>query len=99
MDQLMGDDRLSRNLRSGSAGKSRASVSAAVPPNLRTWLDQLAARQRLVLARPGVDLRFEVAAIAQHFEGRQAVLFPKHGGHPVPVVSGIVAARAWIAET
>jgi hypothetical protein len=38
-----------------------------MPMNLRTWLDHLAACERLVLARPGVDLRFELAAIAKHF--------------------------------
>lgn len=71
-----------------------------LPPaaTLRGWLDRLAADERLAMIRPGVSLRFELAAIAKHFEGRRAVLFPAPGGHTVPVVSGIVAARAWIAE-
>jgi 2,5-furandicarboxylate decarboxylase 1 len=71
---------------------------ASVVTTLRAWLDRLAARDRLSVVRPGVALRFELAAIVKHFEGRRAVLFPRPGGHGVPVVSGIVAARAWIAE-
>jgi len=65
---------------------------------LRDWLDHLAAREKLAVIRPGVALRFELAAIVKHFEGRRAVLFPQPGGHAVPVISGIVAARSWIAE-
>jgi 2,5-furandicarboxylate decarboxylase 1 len=91
----MGNDGMSRNLRSGSAVRNWSDDGPAA--SLRAWLDRLAARGRLALARPHVELRFEVAAIAKHFEGRKAVLFPKPGGHPVPVVSGIVAARSWIA--
>src|SRR5581483_8529579 len=53
--------------------------------SLRGWLDRLAARDRL-------------AAIAKRFEGDKAVLFPRPGGHAMPVVSGIVSNRAWIAE-
>jgi 2,5-furandicarboxylate decarboxylase 1 len=78
-------------------GKSETEPSPPVT-TLRAWLDRLAARDRLAVIRPGAALRFELAAIAKHFEGRQAVLFPRPGGHKVPVVSGIVAARSWIAE-
>lgn len=74
------------------------SNSPAPVTTLRGWLDRLASDDRLAVIRSGVGLRFEVAAIAKHFEGRRAVLFPKPDGRPVPVVSGIVAARAWIAE-
>lgn len=66
--------------------------------SLRAWLDRLAASDRLAIVRPGVALRFELAAIAKHFEGSKATLFPAPGGHGIAVVSGIVAARAWIAE-
>ncbi|HXO03148.1 MAG TPA: UbiD family decarboxylase domain-containing protein [Stellaceae bacterium] len=76
----------------------RASNSPSPVTTLRSWLDHLAARDRLAVIRPGVALRFELAAITKHFEGRQAMLFPKPGGHVVPVVSGIVASRSWIAE-
>ncbi len=66
--------------------------------SLRGWLAHLAATERLAVARDGVSLDYEVAAIAKKLDGRQAVLFPKPGGHSVPIVSGYVAARAWIAE-
>jgi 2,5-furandicarboxylate decarboxylase 1 len=66
--------------------------------SLRGWLDRLAARDRLAVIRKGVALRFELAAIAKRFEGAKAVLFPGPGGHAMPVVSGIVSNRAWIAE-
>lgn len=81
-----------------SAAADRQTHSSVPMTTLRGWLDRLAADDRLAVIRPGVALCFEVAAIAKHFEGRRAVLFPKPGGHAVPVVSGIVAARAWIAE-
>jgi len=66
--------------------------------SLRAWLDHLAAHDRLAVIRPGVALRFELAAIAKHFEGKKATLFPEPGGHRMAVVSGIVANRLWIAE-
>src|SRR5499426_1882711 len=65
---------------------------------LRDWLDRLAAQDRLTIARPGVDLRFELAAIAKRLDGRRATLFPRPGGHRVPVVSGLVSDRQWIAD-
>lgn len=66
--------------------------------SLRAWLARLDQTERLAVARPQVDLRFELAAIAKRLDGKQAVWFPRPGGHAVPVVSGLVAARAWIAE-
>ncbi len=45
-----------------------------------------------------MPLRFELAAVAKHFEGRKGVLFPAPGGHAMPVVSRIVSNRGWIAE-
>src|SRR5262245_48284489 len=65
---------------------------------LRDWLDRLAAQGRLTVVRPGVDLRFELAAIAKRLDGRRATLFPRPGGHRIPVVSGLVSDRDWIAE-
>lgn len=65
---------------------------------LRDWLDHLAGRDRLAVARPGVALRHEIAAVAKVLDGRQATLFPRPDGHAVPVVSGLVSDRAWIAE-
>src|SRR5689334_23911394 len=66
--------------------------------DLRQWLDILAGSGRLAVARPGVKLRFELAAIAKTLDGRQATLFPHPDGHPVPVVSGLTSDRGWMAE-
>jgi 2,5-furandicarboxylate decarboxylase 1 len=65
---------------------------------LRAWLDHLAAHDRLAVMKPGVDLRFEVAAIAKRLDGRKAVLFPHPSGHKIPVVSNLVSDRGWLAD-
>lgn len=65
---------------------------------LRDWLDRLEATGRLAVARPGVPLRFGLAAIANRLDGRQASFFPGPDGHPVPVVSGLTSDRGWMAE-
>ena len=81
----------------GTGGKPPRSS----PPHarsLRGWLKHLASTERLAIAREGVSLEYELAAIAKKLDGRQAVLFPKPAGHEVSVVSGHVAARSWIAE-
>src|ERR1700687_3596302 len=65
---------------------------------LRDWLDHLAARDRLAVIRPETSLQFELAAIAKRFDGHKATLFPRPGGHPMPVISGLVSDRQWIAE-
>src|SRR5262245_2572593 len=64
----------------------------------RAWLDILAASNRLAVARPGVKLRFELAAIAKTLDGTKATLFPRPDGHPVPVISGLTSDRGWMAE-
>ncbi len=66
--------------------------------DLRAWLDILAGSGRLAVARPGVKLRFELAAIAKTLDGRQATIFPRPDGHPVPVISGLTSDRGWMAE-
>ncbi len=66
--------------------------------SLRGWLDHLAARDRLAVIKPEVSLTFELAAIAKRFDGTKATLFPRPGGHAVPVVSGLVSDRGWIAD-
>ncbi|HYH22906.1 MAG TPA: UbiD family decarboxylase [Azospirillum sp.] len=65
---------------------------------LRDWLDHLAARDRLAIIRPGVALRHELAAISKRFDGTKATLFPCPDGHAIPVVSGLLADRSWMAE-
>ncbi|MBO0712470.1 MAG: UbiD family decarboxylase [Acetobacteraceae bacterium] len=66
--------------------------------HLRQWLDILAGSNRLAVARPGAKLRFELAAIAKTLDGRKATLFPHPDGHPVPVISGLISDRGWMAE-
>src|SRR3954469_14181511 len=66
--------------------------------DLRAWLDILAASDRLPGARPGVTLRFGLAAIAKTLDGRRATLFPRPDGHAIPVISGLTSDRGWMAE-
>ncbi len=66
--------------------------------SLRGWLDYLQRHDRLAIAREGIALRFELAAIAKRLDGVKATFFPKPGGHPVSVISGLVSDRGWIAE-
>ena len=66
--------------------------------SLRDWLDRLAGDGRLAIARPGIGLRHETAAVANRLDGRRASLFPRPGGHPGTIVSGLVSSRAWMAE-
>ncbi len=65
---------------------------------LRDWLDHLAVRNRLAVIKPNAALKFEVAAYAKRLDGKRATLFPRPGGHPIPVVSGLVSDRGWMAE-
>ena len=66
--------------------------------SLRHWLERLSADGRLAVARPGVALCHEAAAIANRLDGRQATLFPHPDGKPGTLVSGLVSSRAWMAE-
>ena len=45
-----------------------------------------------------MSLEFELAAVAKLWEGRKATYFPDPGGHNIPVISGVLADRAWMAE-
>ncbi len=80
--------------------KSRTHGDNAPQPvrTLRDWLDHLAARDRLAVIKPRADLRFEIAAYAKRLDGMRATLFPQPGGHPIPVVSGLISDRGWMAE-
>ena len=86
------------------APQDAAPAPASSPaPTLRGWLERLEASGRLARARPGVPLRFTLAALAKRLDGRRATYFPAPeaadgGRHPIPVVSGLVSARSWIAE-
>jgi 2,5-furandicarboxylate decarboxylase 1 len=65
---------------------------------LREWLERLEATDRLARTRPGIPLRYTLAALAKRLDAHKAVVFPEPDGHPVSVVSGIVSRREWIAE-
>lgn len=80
-----------------AASPSPPSVPDRPFTQLRDWLDHLAATNRLAVVKPGRNLRFEVAAIAKRLDGERATFFP-NPGHPVPVISGLVSSRRWMAE-
>src|SRR5579859_1610046 len=68
-------------------------------PDLRGWLQRLAATGRLAVARTGLSLIDEVAALAKKLETERAVLFPSPGQHSIPVVANLFADRNWIADS
>jgi 2,5-furandicarboxylate decarboxylase 1 len=65
---------------------------------LRDWLDHLDRSGRLAVIRPEMRLRHEVAAIAKRLDGHRATFFPRPGGNTMPVLSGLVSDRQWIAD-
>jgi 2,5-furandicarboxylate decarboxylase 1 len=65
---------------------------------LRDWLAHLAGSGRLATIDRPVKLEHELAAIAKRLDGDRAAFFTQPGGHSVPVVSGFMSRRAWIAE-
>ncbi|MCS6764967.1 MAG: UbiD family decarboxylase [Candidatus Protistobacter heckmanni] len=66
--------------------------------SLRGWLDHLGATDRVAVMREGAPLEHRLAALAKRLDGTQATYFPKPGGHAIPVISGLMARRSWIAE-
>jgi 2,5-furandicarboxylate decarboxylase 1 len=84
---------------------NRTSGDAAQPRNtrvpihtLRDWLDHLDRHGRLAVIRPQTRLRYEVAAIAKRLDGNRATFFPRPDGNAMPVLSGLVSDRHWIAD-
>jgi 2,5-furandicarboxylate decarboxylase 1 len=67
--------------------------------DLRSWLRRLAATGRLAVARNGVSLIDQLAAVSKRLELERAVMFPRPGGHPMTVVSNLFVDRAWIADS
>lgn len=70
---------------------------------LRSWLAQLRDTDRLAVAKSGLSLKYEIAALAKRLDGEKATVFSAptgYGGesHEIPVVSGLVSRREWIAE-
>jgi 2,5-furandicarboxylate decarboxylase 1 len=66
--------------------------------DLRQWLTRLTETGRVAVIRENVPLKHHLAAIAKVLDGKQAAFFPKPDGHAVPVISGFMSRRAWIAE-
>lgn len=66
--------------------------------DLRQWLDHLAVTGRVARIKPGVSLKHELAAISKKLDGKQAAYFPNPDGHEIPVISGFMSRRSWIAE-
>ena len=87
-----------RKLAAQRAETTLARSNRAPFTSLRDWLAHLAATGRLAVAKPEVALKHEVAAIAKRLDGERATLFPRPDGHPIPVISGLVSGRRWIAE-
>jgi 2,5-furandicarboxylate decarboxylase 1 len=67
-------------------------------PSLRSWVRHLDKHDHVAFAKPGVGLKHDLAAIAKRLDGNKATLFPHPGGHEMPVVSGVVGRREWIAD-
>jgi 2,5-furandicarboxylate decarboxylase 1 len=67
--------------------------------DLRSWLKHLAIDGRLAVAREGISLIDELAAISKRLELERAVLFPRPAGHAMAVVSNLFADRSWVADS
>jgi 2,5-furandicarboxylate decarboxylase 1 len=80
----------------GTSSFSWAPQSGAL--TLRDWLAHLARTDRLATVDKPVALEHELAAIAKRLDGEQAAFFTRPVGHDIPVVSGFMSKRAWIAE-
>lgn len=69
--------------------------------DLRAWLHTLEAEGRLAVAKAGVSLRHEIAAISKTLERETALLFPsprgEHGAHEIPVVTNLLVDRSSVA--
>ena len=66
--------------------------------DLRQWLAHLESTDRLAVLRDGAPLEHRLAAIAKRLDGDRAAYFPNAGGGSMPVVSGFMSKRSWIAE-
>jgi 2,5-furandicarboxylate decarboxylase 1 len=81
------------------ARRSNTDTTDEAHPDLRDWLQSLAAADRLAVARKGISLIDELAAVAKKLENERAVLFPEPGQHPIPVVANLFVDRNWIADS
>ncbi|MBN9000978.1 MAG: UbiD family decarboxylase, partial [Rhizobiales bacterium] len=67
--------------------------------DLRSWLQVLAGTDRIAVARSGLSLTDEIAAVSKRLENEAAVLFPTPDGHAIPVVANLFADRSWVADS
>jgi len=74
------------------------SSTYAVHSDLRGWLRRLSETDRIAVARENTPLKHRLAAIAKRLDGKKAVYFPLPDGHRIPVISGFMSRRGWIAE-
>jgi 2,5-furandicarboxylate decarboxylase 1 len=81
----------------GIAGDA-ASTAGKPAHTLRSWLAHLDESGRLASITRPVALKHELAAIAKRLDARKAVVFLDPDGHSIPVVSGFMSRRSWIAE-
>ena len=82
----------------GARRSNTDTASETAHPDLRDWLNQLAAADRLAVAHKGVSLIDELAAVAKKLENERAVLFPEPSHHLIPVVANLFCERGWIAD-
>lgn len=82
-----------------AAQAATATVGHNASPDLRSWLQRLATADRIAVAREGVSLIDELAAVSKKLELERAVLFPRPGQHDIPVVANLFADRSWIADS
>lgn len=78
---------------------TRSMVGHNAVTDLRGWLTELESSGRLAVAREGVSLIDELAAISKVLELERAVVFPAPSGHAIPVVANLFADRGWVAES
>src|ERR1700729_219278 len=71
----------------------------SVHPDLRDWLQQLAATNRLAVPRGGVLLSRGFAAVVKRLELQNTVMFPSPDRHAIPGVANLFADRGWIADS
>jgi 2,5-furandicarboxylate decarboxylase 1 len=78
---------------------ARSMVGHNAVTDLRGWLTALESSGRLAVAKEGISLIDELAAISKRLELERAVVFPAPSGHVIPVVANLFADRGWVAES
>jgi 2,5-furandicarboxylate decarboxylase 1 len=78
---------------------ARPKVGHNAIADLRGWLTHLESSGRLAVAKEGVSLIDELAAVSKRLEFERAVVFPRPSGHAMSVVANLFADRSWVAES